>query len=80
MAKMQKVIFTSQCGEVVDYLYQSPGIAVNGEQHSVTIRDAKCELLVIGNICALYYRFCDTLWSLFSKLRKRSIVIPTQHF
>jgi len=74
MARMRKGIFTSQCGEVVAYLDQSFCVVVSGEQHSATIRHAKCELLVVGNICALCYGFRDTLRSLFSKLRKRSIV------
>jgi len=67
-------IFTSQGGEVVAYLDQSFCIMVNGEQHSATVRHARCKLLIVNNICAPCYGFRDTLRSLFSKLRNRSVV------
>ncbi|XP_065915629.1 uncharacterized protein [Dysidea avara] len=74
MARIRKGIFTSQGGEVVAYLDQSFCITVNGEQHSTTVRHAKCELLIAGDLCAPCYGFCNTLRALFSKLRNRSVV------
>jgi len=74
MARIRKGIFTSQNGEVIAYLDQSFCITVNEEQHSATIRHAKCELLVVGNLCGPCYGFRDTLRSLFSKLRKKSVI------
>lgn len=51
---------------------QSFCVLIDGKQHSATIRHAKCELLIDGNLCASCSGFRDTLQALFSKQRNRS--------